>query len=93
VSITQQNISLIQPVGSVTITQIGNTMKLLNQNEVDLLADLKFRMQRADHAGRVALIRDERFVGIILKLIEWGFPIDQGEKVPQNRFANSSAKM
>ena len=57
-------------------------MKLLNQNEKDLLASLKYRMMRTDHAGRVALIRDERFVNVILKLIEWGFPIDQGEKVP-----------
>jgi len=60
-------------------------MKLLNQNETDLMADLKFRMKRTDHAGRVALIRDERYVNIILKLIEWSFPIDQGEKVSQNR--------
>ena len=57
-------------------------MKLLNQNETDLMADLKFRMKRTDYAGRVALIRDERFVNVILKLIEWSFPIDQGEKVP-----------
>ena len=51
-------------------------MKLLNQNETDLLASLKYRMMRTDHAGRVALIRDERFVNVILKLIEWGFPIE-----------------
>ena len=57
-------------------------MKLLTQNEVDLMASLKYRMQRTDHAGRVALIRDERYVKVILKLIEWGFPIDQGEIVP-----------
>ena len=56
-------------------------MKLLNQNEVDLLASLKYRMDRTDKAGKVALIRDERFVNVILKLIEWGFPIDHGEKV------------
>ena len=56
-------------------------MKLLNQNEVDLLASLKYRMDRTDKAGKVALIRDERFVNVILKLIEWGFPIDQEEKV------------
>ena len=56
-------------------------MKFLNQNETDLLASLKYRMMRTDHAGRVALIRDERFVNVILKLIEWGFPIDRGEIV------------
>ena len=57
-------------------------MKFLNQNETDLLASLKYRMMRTDHAGRVALIRDERFVNVILKLIEWGFPIDHEEIVP-----------
>ena len=56
-------------------------IKLLNQNETDLMADLKFRMKRTDYAGRVALIREQRYVNIILKLIEWSFPIDQEEKV------------
>ena len=69
-------------------------MKLLNQNETDLLASLKYRMMRTDHAGRVALIRDERFVNVILKLIECGFPIeDMGKTEKVSSAASAEAEI
>ena len=69
-------------------------MKLLTKNETDLMADLKFRMKKTDHAGRVALIRDERFVNVILKLIEWGFPIeDMGKTEKVSSAASAEAEI